>query len=152
MKRIKKIAITLFTISILSLTSCGGDKVLEKGTSIESTKATVEALETNAKDNLGKRFMIEGYMHYKPIGRVFVNRLQTVNVTSEPNGEGERITGIAMKFGENTKNNVFIPESSQETIFYDNEGNALSSKDKVNISFEFTEDQVYPTKIRIDKL
>ena len=57
-----------------------------------------------------------------------------------------------MKWGENSKNKVFIPESSQENVFYDNEGNVVTSNDKVSISFEYTEDQVYPTEIRIDKL
>ncbi len=153
MKKIKRLSFVLFTVSVLFLTSCGGnDKPLEKGTSIESTKVAVDAISNDKKGNEGKRFMIEGYLNYTPLHRVYTNRYQTVYVNNEANRKGDDIAIISMNWGENSKNKVFVPETNQETVFYDNEGNPLTSADKVNISFSVIEGETYPVDVRIDKL
>jgi hypothetical protein len=128
----------------------------EKGTPIESSKTAVQKVLTDKDTNEGKRFSITGYLNYSAGMTVYVGRPQTVYVNTAPGDEGETITPIEMAWAQNGHNSVFVPEDagrgSDKTIFYDNEGKTLTTKDKVEVSFEVGQASIYPFKVRIDKV
>ncbi|KFC19560.1 hypothetical protein [Chryseobacterium sp. FH1] len=144
---------------LLTATSCSffeGGKNREKGTPVESSKATVKKIVDDIEANEGKRFSITGYLSYSAGFTVYTNRPQTVTVNTAPNGGGETITPVEMKWAENGHNSIFLPEDagreSDKTIFYDNEGTPLTTNDKVEVSFEVGKSSIYPVEIRIDKV
>jgi len=136
------------------LASCGlfSNKPLEKGTPIENTKAAADAKMAD-KANIGKRFSVTGYLYYSPSLTVYTSRPQTVYLYASPNGEGENILAVAMSWSEGGKNTVFLPGDDRDktkVIFYDNDGKPHGMKDKVILSFEKEESQVYFQNPRID--
>lgn len=134
--------------------SCSS-KPREKGTPIESTSAAVKAVLDNKKANDGKRFAVTGYLHYSPGFAVYTNRPQTVYVCPEPGEAGKSIATIDMQWKHEGHNSVFVPDEAgrdaTKTIFYDNEGKALSGKDKVTVSFGVSENSASLIEPRVDK-
>lgn len=129
----------------------------EKGTPIESSKAAVQKILDDKEANEGKRFSVTGYLNYSPGMTVYINRPQTVSVNAAaPGDDAETIAYVAMNWAQNGHNSVFVPEDagrgSDKTIFYDNEGKALTKNDKVEVSFEVDKASAYPVEVRIDKV
>lgn len=145
--------------TLLTATSCSffeGGKNREKGTPMESSKTAVQKILDNKETNDGKRFSVTGYLNYSAGMTVYVDRPQTVYVNTAPGDDGETITPVEMKWAENGHNSVFVPEDagrgSDKTIFYDNEGEPLTTNDKVEVSFEVGKASIYPYEVRIDKV
>lgn len=145
------VSITLHSCSFFE----GTAKHREKGTPIESTKSAVDQLLAKSKDNTEKRFSITGYLNYSASGTVYTSRPQTVYVRTTPGSDGETIASIQMHWSENGVNSVFVPDNGSgdytKSIFYDNEGKPLTSKDKVTVSFNVEEGNSYLVETRIDK-
>lgn len=144
------------SVLFVSCSSFGGStKNKEKGNPIETSKSAVEAILADKKGNEGKRFSITGYLNYSPGLRVYTSRPQLVFVYTEAGKKGNVTSIIEMPWEENGKNSVFTPQNAggdgSKTIFYDNEGTALTMNDKVIISFSVNEEITNPTDIRIDK-
>jgi hypothetical protein len=145
---------TLSTITSCSYFESGKNR--EKGTPIESSKTAVQKILADKEANEGKRFSITGYLYYSPGMTVYINRPQSVLVETAPNGDGETITPVEMKWAQNGYNSVFVPEDagrgSDKTIFYDHEGKPLTTNDKVEISFEVGKSSIDPVEVRIDRV
>jgi hypothetical protein len=106
--------------------------------------------------NEGKRFSITGYLNYSAGMTVYIDRPQTVYVNTAPGDDGETITPVEMDWKQDGHNSVFVPEDagrgSDKTIFYDNDGQPLTTNDKVEVSFEVGKSSIYPVEVRIDKV
>jgi hypothetical protein len=157
---VKKLFVTAALAGTLStVTSCSyfeSGKNREKGTPIESSKTAVQKILADKEANEGKRFSITGYLYYSPGMTVYINRPQSVLVKTAPDGDGETITPVEMKWAQNGYNSVFVPEDagrgSDKTIFYDHEGKPLTTNDKVEVSFEVGKSSIDPVEVRIDKV
>lgn len=152
---VKSGAILLCAATLFAFSSCGGSENLEKGTPIEFSKDAVKTLQDNTEENEGKRFSIEGYLTYSPGFAIYTNRPQTVIVHSDLEGtNSENNIAVSMPWKKDGKNSVFVAEDSEneDPIFYDNEGNSFTEKDKVIVSFSVTTADAFPTKVRIDKV
>jgi hypothetical protein len=145
---------TLSTITSCSYFESGKNR--EKGTPIESSKTAVQKILADKEANEGKRFSITGYLYYSPGMTVYIDRPQSVLVKTAPDGDGETITPVEMKWAQNGYNSVFVPEDagrgSDKTIFYDHEGKPLTTNDKVEVSFEVGKSSIDPVEVRIDKV
>jgi hypothetical protein len=145
---------TLSTVTSCSYFESGKNR--EKGTPIESSKTAVQKILADKEANEGKRFSITGYLYYSPGMTVYIDRPQLVLVTKAPEGDGETITPVEMKWAQNGYNSVFVPEDagrgSDKTIFYDHEGKPLTTNDKVEVSFEVGKSSIDPVEVRIDKV
>lgn len=145
---------TLSTITSCSYFESGKNR--EKGTPIELSKTAVQKILADKEANEGKRFSITGYLYYSPGMTVYIDRPQSVLVKTAPDGDGETITPVEMKWAQNGYNSVFVPEDagrgSDKTIFYDHEGKPLTTNDKVGVSFEVGKSSIDPVEVRIDKI
>ena len=157
MIRTKLLAIIAATA--IAITSCtlieGTSKHRKKGTPIASTKAAVEKVLADKKANEGKRFAITGYLDYSANMTVYTNRPQTVYVYPDPEKSSPFMAMADMHWEESGHNSVFVPKDGggdgSKTLFYDNDGKPLTSKDKVMISFSVDESSNNLTEVRIDK-
>jgi hypothetical protein len=145
--------------ALLTATSCSyfeSGKNREKGTPVESSKTAVQKIIAAKEVNEGKRFSITGYLNYSAGMTVYVDRPQTVYVNTAPGDDGETITPVEMDWKQDGHNSVFVPEDagrgSDKTIFYDNDGQPLTTNDKVEVSFEVGKSSIYPVEVRIDKV
>jgi hypothetical protein len=145
--------------ALLTATSCSyfeSGKNREKGTPVESSKTAVQKIIAAKEVNEGKRFSITGYLNYSAGMTVYVDRPQTVYVNTAPGDDGETISPVEMDWKQDGHNSVFVPEDagrgSDKTIFYDNDGQPLTTNDKVEVSFEVGKSSIYPVEVRIDKV
>ncbi|MGN7757429.1 hypothetical protein ACTJIV_08110 [Chryseobacterium sp. 22532] len=145
--------------ALLTATSCSyfeSGKNREKGTPVEPSKTAVQKIIAAKEVNEGKRFSITGYLNYSAGMTVYVDRPQTVYVNTAPGDDGETITPVEMDWKQDGHNSVFVPEDagrgSDKTIFYDNDGQPLTTNDKVEVSFEVGKSSIYPVEVRIDKV
>jgi hypothetical protein len=145
--------------ALLTATSCSyfeSGKNREKGRPVESSKTAVQKIIAAKEVNEGKRFSITGYLNYSAGMTVYIDRPQTVYVNTAPGDDGETITPVEMDWKQDGHNSVFVPEDagrgSDKTIFYDNDGQPLTTNDKVEVSFEVGKSSIYPVEVRIDKV
>lgn len=136
------------------LSSCDllGKGKLEKGTPVASTKENMEKLKAETKDET-KRFAITGYLYFSPGFTLYTSRPQTVYVISHPDSSANMIANVKMSYGADRANSVFFPgeeRDASKSVFYDNEGKALSPKDKVMVSFKVGQAGFFED-VRIDK-
>jgi hypothetical protein len=126
--------ITVYTLSLSLLvflfSNCGNN---EKGEVITAQK--FDSLKMDPSND-GKRYSLIGYPSVKGDITVFAENEGSMFLTSEPNGEGETIALINLKMGTGS-NEMYIPDkfTNDDLRVYDNEGNELTTKDKIQVSF-----------------
>ena len=128
----RKITISTLSLIVISFlfTNCGSN---EKGEVITAQK--FDSLMTDPS-NADKRYSIIGYPSVKGDITVFAENEGSMFLTSEPNGEGETIALISLKMGTGS-NDMYIPDkfTNNDLRVYDNDGNELTTKDKIRVSF-----------------
>lgn len=120
----------LTALSLISILFTACNKERGKEISSEEYRRLYEN-----KENDNKRFAISGYPFID--GDVTIGRNNnTIEVYTQPGGKGDRIAGFTMPFGKRS-NCFYVPDNFTLTDLklYDNDGNALSYKDKISFSY-----------------
>lgn len=132
------------SLSAVLLTACSFGGNLEQGELVSG-----DAIATEAND--GKRIAVEGYPYIA--GDVTLDGTTSIDIYTEPAGEGEWLIALPIFYGEEgSKNTFYIPDefSDEDVVLYDNEGNAIAYDEAAMFSFNYNLGTNYGSKVRID--
>lgn len=116
----------------IALNSCG------TGGNEPSTAINAEQFDQlrENKENAGKRFSITGYPYLKGDVTVGSNMNISVQLYSEPKGEGEFIGSVRLGY-KDQKNGMYVPDefTPEDLQIFDNAGKPSGINDKITVSF-----------------